>query len=315
MKPDLNLLAVFDAVALTGSVTAAAVQLGLSQPAVSHALNRLRSTVGDPLFTRSGRGLVPTPTAQAMLAPVRDVLITATALLAPKSFSPDSDRSVFRIGASDYAALVLVPALARLVQSKAPLVTLEIVPTGRETLHKLAGDELDASFWGTEPPDKPFHYEPVFQERYIGVARAGHPIFAAAINGKTPLLAFLDYPHAVVSMGDPGVNQIDKALQLLGKTRRVGLSSHSFAGNIASLGDSDYITNLPSKLGRVALGLGLRVFDLPVKLPPYAYGFVWHHRTHMSPKHQWLREMIALAASEQNAAANWGQHNCDTAQV
>lgn len=304
MKPDLNLLAVFDAVALTGSVTAAAAQLGLSQPAVSHALNRLRSTVGDPLFTRSGRGLVPTPTAQGMLAPVREVLITATALLAPKSFTPESDRSVFRIGASDYAALILVPALARLVQSKAPLVTLEIVSAGRETLHKLESDELDVSFWGTEPPDKPFHYEALFQEHYIGVAHARHAIFAAAISGKIPLLAFLEYPHAVVSMGDPGANQIDKALQLLGETRRVSLSSHSFAGNIASLNGCDYIANLPSKLGRVALGLGLQVFELPMDVPPYSYGFVWHHRTHMSPKHLWLRNVMNSAASMKDPSSH-----------
>ena len=134
MKPDLNLLAVFDAVARTGSVTAAAEHLGLSQPAVSHALNRLRATVGDPLFTRSGRGLVPTPAALAMLAPARDLLARATALLSPQQFKPDSATMVFRLGASDFAAHTLVPDLVLRLRQAAPLVTLEVLPVGDQTL-------------------------------------------------------------------------------------------------------------------------------------------------------------------------------------
>lgn len=302
-KPDLNLLAVFDAVARLGSVTAAAQDLGLSQPAVSHALNRLRATLGDPLFTRSGRGLVQTPCAEAMVRPVRELLQMASGLLAPQSFCPDKDEAVFRIAASDYATLTVVPKLAKMIPRNAPFVALEIVPMGQDTFQKLESGILDMSFWGTQAPVKPLYYLHLFDEHYVGAARRDHPIFDTKNKGKIDLASYLAVPHAVVSMRDPGANQIEKALSILGVSRRVGLASHSFAGNIACLKNSDYIANLPSRLCQSGLADGLRVFRLPFEMPSYSYGFIWHHRTHTSPKHIWLREMIARAASEQEVAS------------
>jgi DNA-binding transcriptional LysR family regulator len=296
MAPDLNLLSVFEAVARLGSVTAAANRLALSQPAVSHALNRLRATVRDPLFTRSGRGLVPTPRAVAMLAPARDVLAEAAALLAPQSFRPGQSKALFRIGASDYAALTLVPALARLLQNEAPQVALEIAPVGGDTLRQLEEGALDLSFWGAQPPTKPFHHRVLFEERYLGAARAGHPVFGPSGKGRVTLSRYLGYPHAVVSLRDPGANAFDQALALLGRPRRIGLASHSFAGNMASLETSDFIASLPSRLCRTGLARGLRMFKLPLEVPPYSYGLVWHQRTHAAAGHMWLRDAISAVS-------------------
>ncbi len=293
MKPDLNLLSVFDAVARFGSVTAAADRLNLSQPAVSHAMNRLRATVGDPLFTRDGRGLAPTPLAIAMLAPVRDVLVAATALLSPRAFSPENEETVFRIGASDYAALTIVPQLVNALQRRALRVTLDILPVGSGTLRQLQDGSLDTSFWGTQPPGKPFHYLGLFQEHYRGVARSSHPVFGKAGNGRVTLPRYLDYPHVVVSLRNPGANEVDQALARLGKARRVGLTSHSFAGSMASLKNSDLIATLPSRLCQLDIQNGLRIFALPLEIPRYSYGLLWHQRTDAALAHSWLRRMIA----------------------
>lgn len=302
MKPDLNLLVVFEAVAAAGSVTAAAARLGLSQPAVSHALNRLRATVGDPLFTKHGRSLVLTPCAQAMQEPTATMLRLATTLLVPQTFRPEADKSTLRIAASDYATLTLVPRCARLLLAEAPFLRLEIVAPGRDTLQDLASGALDISFWGTGAPDGPYHYLPLFREQYVGVARKDHPIFGGDGAAQVGIEAYLAFPHAVVSMRDPGANQIEQALQRLGRSRRIGLASHSFAGNIASLKDSDYLANLPLRLCQANGEQGLRMFRLPFDVPSYAYGLVWHHRTHLSPKHVWIRELLARSNRVQQDA-------------
>ena len=296
MKPDLNLLAVFDAVGRFGSVTAAAEHLCLSQPAISHALNRLRTTTGDRLFTKSGRGLVPTPRAIEMLVSVPDLLTAATALLAPQTFNSETAEAVFRIGASDYASLTLVPRLVQMLRQTAPSVTLNVVSVGSETLRQLENGTLDATFWGTSPPEKPFHHHVLFQEHYLGFARPRHPVFGKADGGRVTLSRYLGYPHVVVSLRDPGANEIDRALARLGKARKVGLTSHSFTGSMASLMDSDLIASLPSKLRQTGLQQGLRAFNLPLEIPSYSYGLVWHQRTDSALGHSWLRGTIVRAS-------------------
>mgnify|MGYP003436098938 CR=1 FL=1 len=294
MKPDLNLLVVFDAVARFGSVTAAARHLALSQPAVSHALNRLRAATGDALFTRSGRGLVPTARAEAMRAIVRDLVSGAESILAPQTFAPATSDQVFRIGTSDYAALALIPQVLGFLTANAPNVRLDLLPAGRDALSQLEVGKLDLSFWGADPPSAPFLHQTLFDEHYVGVVRAGHPILARP--GKVSLADYLRYNHAVVSLQTPGSNAIDRALTGRGLTRRVGLSSHSFAGNLASLPRTDLIASLPTRLCR-ALPPDLVLFDLPLPVPSYVYGLVWHSRTDVLASHAWLRCAIAQAVA------------------
>ena len=294
MKPDLNLLVVFDAVARFGSVSAAAQHLALSQPAVSHALNRLRKAVGDPLFTRAGRGLVATPRAAEMMPTVRGLIATAQNMASPVRFDPGTAALTFRIAASDYAAYTLVPALMRLLRAKAPGLRLNIQPANGAVTDDLALGQLDLSFWGTSPPPAPLHHSVLFHEFYQGVACRCHPIFQH--NRDVGLIDYLNYSHAVVSLKAPGANAIDLALQALGHTRRVALSSHSFAGNLAALAGSDLISSLPARLCQ-RLDQNLRRFDLPLAVPSYGYGIIWHERTQNSAPHQWLRQTIADAAA------------------
>lgn len=296
LRADINLLAVFDAVARTGSVTAAAQALALSQPAVSHALNRLRDQVGDRLFTRSGRRLIATAHAEAMMGPARALLEQAAELLAPGSFAPASSQRRFRLAASDYSALTLAPRLAQALEHLSPGVTLEVVPVTGDTLHRLENGQIDVSFWGTAAPHGPFLHQHLFRERYFGVARQDHPLFGS--GGTVTLAAYLAYPHVVTSMRDPGLNAVDQALAALGKARRVRLLTHGFLANIQCVRTSDLIATLPSRLCSGALLEGARRFALPLAIPDYGYGLVWHRRTDADQGLRWLRQRVAEAAQE-----------------
>ncbi len=292
MKPDLNLLAVFDAVSRFGSVTAAADHLALSQPAVSHALNRLRLVLEDPLFTRNGRGMVATPRALALQGPVRDLLEQAAGLMSRPEFSPHSAQRTFCIGASDYSALTLLPDVIGAVQRAAPQVTMQVHTAGADTLARLASGALDLSYWGTQAPGPPFHRHKLFDEHYVGVARADHPLF----TGDVTLARYLELPHAMVSLRDPGANVIEAALKERAMVRRVGLVTGSFAACMAALRRSDMIANLPSRLCVGGLAEGLRSFALPLDIPGYGYGLIWHARTGADPGLAWLRGIIGQAA-------------------
>lgn len=302
MKADLNLLVIFDAVARLGSVSQAAQHLALSQPAVSHALKRLRAVTGDPLFTRAGRGLVATPRAIQMMAPVRGLVDTAEALFHPQRFYPADEARVFRIGASDYAAFALMPQVIRLLEATAPRVTVEMLPAGGQVPDQLMHGQLDVSFWGTDAPPSPNLYMPLFSEHYVGIARSDHPIFLQDNDGRVALATYLRFPHAVVSLQSPGTNAVDLALAARGLARRVGLVSHSFAGNLATLPLCNLIGSIPSRLCK-RLDERLRRFDLPIVVPEYTYGLVWHPRTARLASHVWLRDLIARALAQEAALA------------
>ncbi len=295
MKRELGLLVVFDAVAQTGSVTAAARQLALSQPAVSHALNRLRDLTGDQLFARSGRGLVATARAQALTGPVRALLAEADKLLHAGPFDHARDARRMRVAASEYALLTLVPALLREVRRSAPHVTIEIQPVGPDTLLHLERGMIDASFWGTALPKGPFQQMTLFREHLVGVARARHPVFGQT-SRRVSLQHYLAHPHAVVSLGDPGRNVVDEALASEGHARRIAAASPSFMANLAALTGSDLIATVPSRLCRGPHMRGLATFPLPMTVAPYAYGLIWHQRSAGDAALAWLRARIAALA-------------------
>ena len=294
---DLNLLAVFDAVAASGSVTGAAERLSLSQPAVSHALNRLRALTGDPLFVRSRRGLAPTPRAEAMRAPVRDILSASAAVLSNAAFVPADSERRFRVGASDYASLTVIPALARTCRSSALRIRLEMRPVERTTLAELESGELDCAFWGADPPGPPWRMSRLFVERLIGMIAEDHPLAGRLKAGNRMTLDdYLAYPHVSVSMRAPGGSPVDSALAALGRSRMVGVVTQSFAANMESLRRTDLIASIPSRLALDAPG-GLLTFQLPLALADYDYTLVWHLRTDADPANEWLRREIHRISS------------------
>lgn len=295
MKPihsariDLNLLEVFAAVAETRSTTSAADRLAISQSAVSHALNRLRALVGDPLFVRGRGRLEATPHALTMVEPVRAILDSARDTLSPTTFVPSASRRRFKVGASDYAMLTTVPDLVRRVLAAAPNVTVEVIAVGRSVFLQLESGELDIAFVGAEPPSKPFQALELFREHFVGVICARHPLALVAGQGRMTLDDYLAYPHALVTFRDPRLSPIDAALAGLGRSRRVVLMTPNFASNVACLPGTDLIMSIPARLADGMVRGDLVTFDLPFAVPDYPYSIIWHRRTLRDPACTWLR--------------------------
>lgn len=296
-RVDLSLLEVFEAVAATGSTTLAADQLAVSQSAVSHALNRLRHIVGDPLFVRGRGRLVPTPHAAAMIAPTRELLNTAKGLLVPAGFDPTSSTRRFKVGASDYAAATTVPALLRRVRARAPHCILEVIPIGEHVLRELETGDLDIAFFGAVPPSAPFASRELFREQFVGLLCARHALALKAGQGTLSLDEYLSFPHAMVTFRDPRLSPIDATLAKFGRVRRVAFVAPNFASIVKSLAGTDLLMSIPSRLADSAASEDLVRFELPLAVPDYSYSILWHQRTKVDPACVWLRSQ-AVACSE-----------------
>ena len=291
-RPDLNLLVVFDAIARTGSVTLAADRLSLSQPAVSHALNRFRDVMDDPLFVRNGNRLEPTRHAEGMIPAVRKILEDVGMVLAPATFDPLTATRIIRVGASDYAMISVLPALVRVARERAPNVRLEIQSMGETTLSRLGTGELDLAFIGAKPPGGPLKSQELFRERFIGLLCARHPLAIKAGQNAVTLEDYLAFPHVMVSFRDPRQSPIDVRLAELGKTRTIALTTPNFASNVASIKDTDLIMSLPSRLATNTSRGDLIQFDLPLDVPDYPYSLVWHTRSDQDLAMIWLRDTV-----------------------
>lgn len=288
-RPDLNLLVVFDAVARLRSVTEAAEALSLSQPAVSHALNRLRDVVGDPLFVRGRGGLIATPRALEMAGPARETVEAARGLLVPARFDPARATRGFRVAASDYALATLAAALLRALRAEAPGCRIDLTAGGgaREALERGAVD-LAFGAWPAFSP--PLRSTPLFEERFVGLVDVAHPLARSAQADAVDLNAYLSYPHVVTAAPEIGRSAIDRALDALGRSRRIAVTSPSHAGALACLSGTDLVMTAPSRLAATAQGRVV-AFTPPLTLAPFAYRMAWHDGTQSDPACAWLRAL------------------------
>ncbi len=294
---DLNLLVVFDAVARTRSVTGAAEELSLSQPAVSHALKRLRAMLNDPLFVRGRMGLVLTPRARECTRPVADILHAAGVLLSQAAFDPTTTARRFRVAASDYSMITIVPAVVAELRRTAPGVLLEVLQFGADTFESLEDGATDLFFWGSTPPGKPLETAELFQDRLVGLISENHALANKARRRRLTLKDYLAFPHVVVTFPNSRLSAIDKALAARKLHREVGLVTPSFTANIAALQVSDLIMSLPARLAHAMKSRRLIEFEIPLDVPHTPYSLVWHQRTSADPAMNWLRSVIFKQAT------------------
>src|SRR6195952_2090126 len=173
---DLNLLVVFDAIMRDRSVTRAGQRLGLSQPAMSHALTRLRHMLKDELFVRSPNGMAPTPRADELATPIRIALDGLQQSLEPVQFDPAKTAATFRIAVDNYAAIVLVAPIAAHVARVAPGVRLDFRPSGTlDVLEQLDRSELHLVMGPWNVPGERFVRKRLVQDHFVVVHRKGHP--------------------------------------------------------------------------------------------------------------------------------------------
>ena len=295
---DLNLLVALDALLAERSVSRAAVRLHLSQPATSALLARLRELFGDPLLLRSARGMLPTPRALELLAPVKQVLDEIDAIVQPRAaFDPASAVHTFTLSASDYVEYALLPMLVDFLERKAPGVRLAVRPLDLQTVAKqMESGEVDLCITGLQNAPAGLHQQPLYAERIVSVVRRRHP----GVGARLTLETFCSLEHILVSVRGSGFSaRIDDALAKLGRKRHGRLAVPHFLLVPEIVARSDMISALPERLARGYAGR-LRIFEPPVELEDFSVGQIWHERNQREPAQLWLREtLLDLAQNPQ----------------
>jgi len=290
---NLNLLVALDGLLSQRSVTAAAKRVRVTPSAMSHSLSELRELLGDPLLVRSGRGMVLTPRAEALVGPLHTLLVDAERLLqGGAAFDPATTERRFVIAATDFLTTLLLPPLLEVIAREAPGITLEFVPTARRgNAWLLETGDLDIAL-GAIVDDAPgIRRMDLFTEGFGCAARKGHP----TIDGKLDLRRYVETAHLLITLGDDaGPTWIDQALAKLGKERRVGARVRSFVAAPLVIAHSDLLLTGPSMLIRYfAEIVPLQVLAPPIDLPTFPEEAYWHERFEEDPAHAWLRGLLA----------------------
>ncbi|OGA66469.1 MAG: hypothetical protein A3G81_02100 [Betaproteobacteria bacterium RIFCSPLOWO2_12_FULL_65_14] len=286
---DLNLLRVFDAVLYERGVTPAAARLGLTQPAVSNALARLRAVFGDALFVRTAAGMDPTPFARELAEPVRQALaLLESALAHGPGFDPAASTRAFRFYMSDLGQVEFLPPLVERVQRAAPGVRLEAVAADLEHIaDALGAGALDLAIGFLPALGPPVARRALFRDPYLCLMRAGHP--AKRLTKKN----FLAASHVLVTYRGGGHRVIEEALERAGVARRIALRVPHFTVVPMVLERTDLILTLPARVARVYERQGkFKCLPPPVPMPPAEVAVHWHERFEADPGNRWLRERV-----------------------
>nr|WP_073521608.1 LysR family transcriptional regulator [Pseudomonas fluorescens] len=294
---DLNLLVILDALLSEQHVTRAAERLHLSQPAVSHALARLRDMLGDPLLVRQGGTLVPTARALELAAPLAEALAQVQALLAPNRFDPTSAKRRFRVAMSDYSAAIFLPGLVRVLRQEAPGIDLQIIQASREGMVEgvLNGDlDLAAGVF----PDMPAELRttPLFEEHYTCLVDRN----SLAPSGALDLPTYLSRPHVLLEMRGSGTPEIERALTAIRERRHVAISLPHWGVAPQLIQGTDLILTVSSR-GLLNIDLGqLLAVPPPFHIPSFAFELAWHTRRGGDAGLQWLigRVLGVLSADQ-----------------
>jgi DNA-binding transcriptional LysR family regulator len=291
---DLNLLVAFDALLTERNVTRAAQRIGLSQPALSKALQRLRDIFDDPLFERRDGIMQPTAQALKLSQPVRRALDEIQAALAPEDFDPARAQAIVTLGLVDYYEVLLLPALLNELQRSSPGITLAAKRTDRLRVYdQFARNEIDFAIVPISESVTELHAEPLSVEEAVTLAAEGNPI-AETLT----LERFAAAGHVVVATEGQGVGRIDALLAARGLRRRIALTLPNFTSVPFIIGGSDLITTMPRCLGtRLAAEARIVCLPPPLPVPPVTIHLAWHPRSGASPLHRWMRTRIKAIAA------------------
>jgi DNA-binding transcriptional LysR family regulator len=288
---DLNLLRAFDAVLREGSVTAAAGRLGLSQPAMSNALARLRQLLGDPLFMRTPGGMRPTPFAQQLAAPVQQALDLIRASLSQQAgFDPRTSDRIFRLQLTDVGEIAFLPPLLERLQGDAPRVRVETQHLPQdEVSDALASGEVDVAVGFLPELSAGVVQRRLFRDRYVCLVRADHP----KIGSRLTLTQFLAATHVLVSSRGSAHEIVEQTLRNQGLVRRIALRVPHFTVVPMILARTDHMVIVPQGLVGAITPFGrFKALKPPVDIPALDVKVHWHERFGQDPGTAWLRGVL-----------------------
>lgn len=291
---DFGLLVSLDALLQESSVTGAARRVGLSTPAMSHTLARIRERLGDPILVRSGRGMLLTPRALALKPQVHSVVEEARRTLEPeRPFVARELERTFVVHATDYVLTILGAQVDRILREEAPGVCLRFVPNTPDdpALLRDQGSDLAVGIYGDLPQE--IRSRQLLTDRFVCVVREGHPV----LQRRFTLDEFVGHPHIQVApRGKPG-GYIDDVLRERGRARRVARAVPFFVTALQLASETDYLLTISERIARrFAAPLSLALLEVPLRLRPYALSLVWHPRVDADAGHRFLREVFVRAS-------------------
>jgi DNA-binding transcriptional LysR family regulator len=288
---DLNLLVVFNQLLVERGVSKAAITLGLSQPAVSNALARLRTLTGDTLFLRTTKGMEPTPFALQLAEPIAYALgLIHSAVNQKTSFDPATAKRAFTIGMTDIGEIYFLPKLIEELSKVAPGLTMSTVRNTSVNLRdEMESGHIDLAI-GLLPQLKAgFFQRRLFSQRYVCMFRKGH----ALDKRKASLAEFSSARHVVVVSEGTGHGKVDELLERSGVARNVLLTVPHFVAVGHILQHSDLVATVPERLAEALAGpFGLAYVKHPATLPEIAINMFWHAKFHKDPANEWLRSLV-----------------------
>lgn len=294
---DLNLLVVFDALIAEQHLTRASERVGLSQPATSNALARLRKLTQDDLFIRAEGRFQPTPVAIALAKQIQPALQQINAaLMQTKPFDPVSSNRVFSIGMSDYTAFLLLPDLLKTIKTKAPRIAVQVRTGERSNLLKLLDEGKVDAICGVFPEKVAWHNsQKLFKETFVCVCRQGHP----QIGNDISLQQYIEADHLLVSMAGDRTGRIDRILHRENLSRHVAVSVPHFLVAPFILAQTDLIATLAKRVAEsFAQMQALKILSSPIALTGFSVAIRWHQSNQNHPDQIWLREQIETVSQK-----------------
>jgi DNA-binding transcriptional LysR family regulator len=289
---DLNLIAVFDAVAREGNVSKAAEQLGMSQSALSHALRRLRAFFGDPLFVKTGNGMRPTPRAMELTQSVVAVMGAIRAdLLVQAGFDATTSRRTFSLCLTDMGELVFLPKLIEQFRKQAPhcaIRTVQIPP--KQISAALEAGEVDLALGSLQTTPRGLFQQQLFIRSFVTIVNRRN----RKIGKEMTVEQFFGMQHIVVALSGKTEESYDSVIDDYGIRRRIFLTTpHFLTVPLMIEQNPDLIATVPRELGQSFAKYGaVRMLEPPIKLPRFAIRQHWHPRFHHDAANSWLRKLV-----------------------
>lgn len=288
---DMKLLAVFDEIYKTRSVTRAGENLGLPQTSVSLALGRLRRRFNDPLFVRTGAGMVPTPRASALVQPLRQALeLLRSATQQQETFEPASASRAFRIAMTDISHLEFLPALVNRVGKAAPGVRIEVLRITAATPKLLEAGEADLAIGYMPELEAGFYQQKLFEEGFACVVRRQHPRIGQRLTDSR----YRKENHVVLMAPGTGHELVEQELRRRGVERKVALSLPTLPGVGNLLAHTELIATVPERVAQTLVRIArVKALPPPYDLPNFSIKQHWHERYQHDPANRWLRSTVA----------------------
>jgi len=288
---DLNLFVVFDAIYTEGNLTRAGEIIGITQPAVSNSLSRLRKIFDDPLFVRTADGMMPTPVAQNIVGPVRQALgLMRSSVQESETFLPTDSEKKYRVSMTDLSQVIFLPYLFDRLKVLAPRVSLDCYNVRRRDMTtELASGNLDFAIDVPLTPDPQIRHAPLLRHPQVCVVRKDHP----KVKDKLDIQTYLDLTHIQVSSRRGGLGHADLTLGKMGKKRDIGLRTQHYLITPRIVAHTDMALTTPLLFAEYIERIyPVKYFPVPFDIPPLETHLFWHESTDKDQANTWMRELI-----------------------